>query len=226
MRIAALICILSTTMITGWVQQIDPEVPLPYDKLSFGPVSSSDFVVIGKVAGPPRGITKRLSDKELLELDDIGKAMGGALYTFQVEKVLCAKTDFTPGGRRGSAPFEKFYIFKTRNQPFHLTEFYRENQRYLMFVKKIPENEMLPKIYRLEERNTYYEAFEGRKGLIPLSNDNLPLLNKLKQLCSAVTPSNPREKIRNLNTLTRSSDPELRQSAIEAIEAIRSRTRR
>ncbi|HLG16048.1 MAG TPA: hypothetical protein VJH03_16315 [Blastocatellia bacterium] len=208
----------------GSSAQFEPMPPLPYHKLSFEPVSSSEFVVIGRV-GRPRGIHQRLREGERLELD-LGKVKGGVLFTFEVEKLLCTKADFTRGASRADTPLDKFRIFKTSDQRLEMREFYSQNQRYLMFVKRIPNSEELPTLYNLDEGETYYEAFEGVRGLIPLGEKAPPLVARLEQFCRAVRPVDPRTKLRLLKRLIASSDPELRQTAQEAARVIQKAMRR
>lgn len=180
---------------------------------------SSDFIVIGTVI-QSRPIPKRLSNDEVEKLDDLSKTLGGVLYTFQVEKILCSRADLTLDVRKTQASSERFFIFKIRDTRFFQEEIYQDKQRYLIFLTAIPHQNQLLNQYNLEKGQIYYRAFEGGKGLVPLSNDDLPLLNKLKQFCAAISPSSPQEKIRRLNNLALSSDPELKQSAIEAIKII------
>ncbi|HWP42466.1 MAG TPA: hypothetical protein VNO14_04475, partial [Blastocatellia bacterium] len=179
----------------------------------------SDFIAIGIVI-QSHPVPERLSNDEIVKLDDLSKTLGGVLYTFQVEKVLCSRADLTPDVRKAPASSERFFIFKIRDTRFFQEEIYQERQRYLIFLTSIPNQNQLLTQYRLEKGRIYYQALEGGKGLIPLSSDEMPLLNKVKQFCEAISPSSPHEKIRRLSNLAVSSDPELRQSAIEAIKII------
>jgi hypothetical protein len=181
--------------------------------------SSSDFIAIGTVI-QSRPIPKRLSNDEIVKLDDLSKTLGGVLYTFQVEKVLCSRADLTLDVRKAQASGERFFIFKIRDTRFFQEEIYQERQRYLIFLTAIPNQNQLLIQYSLEKGRIYYQALGGGEGLIPLSSDEMPLLDKLKQFCAAVSPSSPHEKIRRLSNLAESSDPELKQSAIEAIKII------
>jgi hypothetical protein len=183
---------------------------------------SSDYVAIGTVT-KARLIAQRVPEKKLApgELIDLGDFRGELLYTFHVENLLCARTDFEPGVPRPEMEGEDFYIFKKKF--IDNKERYNQNERYLLFLTPVPNQDQLLKELDLEQGRTYYEAFEGKRGLIPLPDDNLPLLDKLKQVCEAVSPADPQEKLERLKALANSSDPELRQSAKEAMWLIKER---
>jgi hypothetical protein len=135
-----------------------------------------------------------------------------------------------PGLMRPLIKGKDFLIFLRRDTPMyengHERERVLDKHRYLMFLIALPDQEELPKKYKLEEGQTYYRVFEGQDGLIPLEDDNLPLLLKLRQFCEALSFVDPDQKISLLKELTGSPDPELRQSAKEAIELVRANASR
>jgi hypothetical protein len=204
------------------------DVPAPPGRL-FRFASSSDFVAIGTVTNS-QAVLNRLTDKEMGENFDLGKVIGGMLYTFQVEDLICAKTDFMPGVMRPFMKGKDFLIFLRRDTPMHENGHGRERlldkHRYLMFLMALPKQEELPKKYSLEKGQRYYRVFEGQDGLIPLEDDNLPLLLKLRQFCEALSFVDADQKISLLSDLTQSPDPELRQSAKSAIELVRANASR
>src|SRR5262245_47997814 len=62
-------------------------------------VSNCEFIAIGTVTNS-RPVMKNLSPEELRELKDVSKPFGGILYTFNIETLLSAKSDFRPGFSR------------------------------------------------------------------------------------------------------------------------------
>jgi hypothetical protein len=224
--LTALACTPSSSIVRSQLRATE-DVSAPPGEL-FRLTSSSDFVAIGTVTNS-QAIANRMTDKEMHENFDLSKVVGGMLYTFQVEELICVKTDFMPGVMRPMMTGKDFLIFQRRPIPMYENGIYREfyvvKQRYLMFLTALPHQEQLPKKYKLEESQAYYEAFEGKKGLIPLPDDSLPLLMKLRQFCEALSFADADQKITLLKDLAQSSDPELRQSAKDAIELIKANSR-
>lgn len=68
---------------------------------------------------------------------------------------------------------------------------------------------------------TYYEAFDGERGLISLTGEEPPEVAKIKQFCRALRPAEPNVKIRRLTSLLGSGESELEQAAVQAIEFFR-----
>lgn len=178
--------------------------------------SSSDFIVVGTVTSS-RPIGKRLTKKELSELDDLSKTLGGYLYILKLEQPICARTDFQSDVARPQFAGRKIYIFKKRDTRFFQEEYYQEKQRYLIFLSALPEQKRLQSEYLLDNGHIYYEAFDGKKGLISLPLDKLPLLIKLRTFCQAVHTPTVRRKLTGLSHLSRSTDADLRSSADIAI---------
>lgn len=187
--------------------------------------TSSEFAVVGRVVSS-RPIAKRLSQQELSQLDDLSKTLGGVLYTIKVEDVVISRDDFIDSGPKQKITGGDIFIFKKRDASFFRGESYDQGQKYLIFLTPLPGLDQLVKEYTLAEGETYYEAFEGKKGLVVLVNDSLPLLVRLRQLGGAVKPDDPQQKLKRLRALTQSNDAELRQAAREAIRMIQERLRR
>ena len=179
----------------------------------------SDVIATGTVsARTPRG--KRLTEQELLKLDDLSKALGGVLFTLDVDELLCVKTDFTPGVRRPQVPNKKLLIFKKRDSRFFSSEQYALGHRYIAFLKVLPGQEQLVKEYQLDSGPVYYEAFEGKTGLVDLPADD-SFLTSVKAFCQALAPTSGGAKIRLLDRLAQSADPGLKDSATQASSLVR-----
>jgi hypothetical protein len=189
----------------------------------FGMASASRLTVIGTVASS-QGIGRRLTEQQRRDLDDLSKTLGGSLYTIRVESIVCAQTDFERAMPRPQLTNGSLLIFQERDAPLYTGDYRRPDylvkQRYLLFLTAIPDQDKLPVNYDLEAGQTYYEAVKGEKGVIPLPDDKLRLLTNLKLLCEAVRPVELPLKLKHLHDLRRSSDPDLRQSAEEAIKSL------
>jgi hypothetical protein len=100
-------------------------------------------------------------------------------------------------------------------------ELYIKGKRYLIFASAIPEQAKLISEYKLGEKSTYYQAFEPDKGIALIESNTEPLLLRVKQLGDAVKPLDPRAKFQKLKALSKSRDPELKDTATAAIDLIR-----
>jgi hypothetical protein len=179
---------------------------------------SSDLAVVGKVIDS-RGIGKRLSKEQISKIDDLMKTVGGSLYTIQVEETLIKRSDLGLGESQYPPVNGKLFLFKKRDGPYFPNELYARGQRYLIFLSA-PNQANLRKEYMLDSGQTYYQASDPVKGIVQISSSREPFLLKLRQLGEAVRPSDQRQKLQRLKALSRSSDPEIRQSAVEAIKLI------
>lgn len=186
-------------------------------------VSSGEFIGVGRVTGvSPAG--KRLTAEELQSLDDLSKTLGGEVYTFHVEALVCARTDLQPGVLRPKIEGRDRYVFQRRDENFYDKAHYQVGQRYLMVFVPLANQQTLQKKYKLTHDVIYYEAFEESfdegRGLVPLTDANLPWINKLRIFCQALAPLGREQKLRALRSLSTSSDYELRESARKAIANI------
>jgi hypothetical protein len=191
--------------------------------------SSADFIAVGTVT-EIKGTGRRLTEQEARELEDLSKANGGMVYSFRVEKLICAQTDFKPGVERPTMEGKNLLIFHNLDEP--VTEYegtdtpvkkrekYQLKQQYLLLLRALPEQEQLTRKYNLDGGQTYYTAFEGEKGLIPLPADDSSLSKSLVEFCEALSPAEAQQKLARLNVLMHVASPELRSSAKEAIRAI------
>jgi hypothetical protein len=150
-------------------------------------------------------------------LGDISESVGGSLYVLQVEEILCAKIDFDVTARKPRPKPDKILVFKDRIDG----EYYQLGQRYLVFLTPHREQKDLATKYRLEAGTTYYEAFEGERGLISFAGEEPAPVAKIKQFCRSLRGTDPNVKIRRLTSLHRSGDPELELAAGQAIEFFR-----
>lgn len=187
--------------------------------------TSSDFAVIGKVMNTIT-INKRMSEAELLKLDDLGKALGGTLYTIQIEEIITSRANFMSGNAKPPAPGNHILIFKPRDASYSPNELYVKGQKYLMFLVPINDQERLLNKYKLDRGQTYYRAFEPDKGVVHITPDSLSLVTKFRQLGEAVSPVDPQTKLKRLKALSKSPDEDLKRSAEEAIRIIRESIRR
>lgn len=183
-------------------------------------ISNSEFIAIGSVK-KREPIGKRISSEELIKLDDLSKTLGGYLYKFQIESLICAKTDLKAGMARPSLNKKTMYIFKKRDTRFFREEFYEVNRRYLMFFTPLTNQDNLSKEYILEKQNTYYEAYGGKKGLIQLTDNKNPLLHRLNSVCNALKPKNKELKINRLKLLLTSPDSEISETSQELVKMLR-----
>jgi hypothetical protein len=180
----------------------------------------SDFAFLGTLVGR-NGVVKRLSNEELVKLDDGRKALGGTLYIFHVEDVVIKRTDFGIDASRPAFANDNILIFKREGSPYSPNELYIKGKRYLVFVSEIPDQMKLMTDYKLEDKKTYYQAFDIDKGIVQIENNTEPFLLKLKQLGDAVKPLDPRVKLQRLKALSKSRDAELKESARAATSLIR-----
>lgn len=218
MRVILLLCT-AIFPVSGW-SQIDS--PLPYKPLHadlFRRAQSSELIAIVTVV-EGRGVRTNLSNEELMRLGDIGKAYGGSLYVLQVAQLLCAKTDFDVRVSKARASPGKILVFKDRAR-FYEGGYYKVGQRYLAFLTQHREQKDLATKYRLEGGTTYYEAFEGERGLISLDGQEPAPVARIRQFCRAIRPADPDVKIRSLTRLLGSGESELEQAAVQAIEFFR-----
>lgn len=199
--------------VSGWSQD-RPYKPVLADL--FRRAQSSELIAIVTVA-ERRRVRTQISDEELFRLGDMNKGYGGSLYTLKVEEVLCAKTDFDLKARKARLKPDKILVFKDQIDG----EYYQLGRRYLVFFTPHREQKDLATKYRLQPRTTYYEAFDGERGLISLAGEEPAPVAKMRQFCRALRPADPDVKIRSLNRLLGSGESDLDQAAAQAIEFFR-----
>jgi hypothetical protein len=214
MRIILLLCMVIFP-VSGW-SQIDS--PRPYEPVHadlFRRAQSSALIAMVSVL-EFRPVRPRVTD---YEVPDLGKVSGGILITLQVESILCAKTDFAVATSKPRLSAQKILVFKEMKPGRSFEgEFYHLAQRYLVFLTPHREQKYLATKYRLEAGTTYYEAFEGERGLISLAGEEPAPVAKIRQFCRALRSGDPNVKIRELTNLLGSGDPELELAIGQAID--------
>ena len=108
----------------------------------FDQLNKSDIVAIGVITDF-QTVGKRLSEKQYSELRNLSDMVGGFLFTFQIETILGSSTDFKSGVKRPEIISNKILIYLTKDQFFLREERYQEGQRYIVFFKKLPEQNKL-----------------------------------------------------------------------------------
>jgi hypothetical protein len=210
------------------VAQIDtPPVPPEQDLGDlFQRAAASRFVVIGTIV-KSRGVAKRMTPKlvdEVRKEGDLSLTLGGTLYTLKLEKTLCRQADFHVKNvqtNEASMPELAVHIFVPRNLAAYPSETILEGHRYLMFLVVPKEQEEWTTTYQLDPKKVYYRAQGGYRGAVPLDGSNQPVvLEKLGQLCQAVSPSPVADKLSALEKLVASQDPVLEREASLAIKEL------
>lgn len=214
-----------------------PERPFPHATRHYAPipvgqklyylVSSGDFIAVGRITGIS-AVVKRLTAEERKSMKDLGEDYGGEVYTFHVEALLCARTDLQPGVLRPKIDERDLYIFQSADEEMMVNQaHYQVGQRYLMVFVPMTNQERSHKKYMLKADVIYYEAFEEtfelERGLVPLTDANLPWFNKFSTFCQALAPLGREQKLRLLRPLSTSSDYALSESARRAIAHIESK---
>ena len=215
MRVIVLLC-MAIFPVSGW-SQIDS--PLPYKPVHadlFRRAQSSELIAIVTVV-ERRPVRTQISNEELFRLGDMNRGYGGSLRILQVENILCARADFDVTAKKARPKPDNILVFKDEARFFE-GGYYELGQRYLVFLTPHREQKDLATKYRLEAGTTYYEAFEGERGLISFTEEEPPPVAKIRQFCRAVRPADPNVKIRRLTRLLGSGDPELDQAAVQAIQ--------
>lgn len=166
-----------------------------------------------------------MSAEELSKLDDLSKVLGGTLFTFRVESVIGAKSDFKPGQSRPKLAGRVLRIFVDRRRQALQQEFYIEKQQYLIFLKELPEQTNLTNLFELGEGTTYYGANEGGEGPIQIIDRNSSTLSKIRDFLRALEPTSKEGKLELLKPLVNLPDEDLSQSAKSAITLIEANAR-
>ncbi len=195
---------------------------------------NSDYVVVAMLdkLEPVASANKKEDGQSISNLED---SVAGVLYSFRVERLLCSKESFSLKGDSPPNLLQKFQIFVAIEKNFE--ESYAKGQRYLIFLRALPNQEKLAAIYELDKSKNYFEAFEGyksifstgsgslhsppKKGIVEMSNLKYQdLIEKIEIFCSALNGTDKNMKIKKLQKLTKSSDEQLRSNAIYAIKAL------
>lgn len=209
MKTMVLLC-MAIFSVPAWSQIDSPRPYKPLHAELFRRAQSSELIAI-VTAVERRPIGMRLID---YDAPDLSKAHGGSLYVLQVGEVLCARTDFDVKSRKARPRPDRILVFKDRIDG----EYYQLGQRYLVFLTPHRKQKDLATTYRLDAGTTYYEAFEGERGLIPLGAENSASVTQIMRFCKALNPAAPEVKIQRLTTLLGSEDAVLDLAADQAID--------
>lgn len=189
-------------------------------------VSESDFVAI---ASTKRSIPigKRVKKTEL----DLGDWVAGSVVEFQAEEVLFSKKLFESGIPLTMNSTKQFEILKRLD----FKESYKENTRYLLFLKAIPIDDHMFVELALDKTKLYFRPYTGTQsifpdradpmhgsfnlGIIDLNTGKYPeLVDAIRQFCKALSPGEKTERIQNLRKLTESDNKVLRENAEYAVK--------
>ncbi|MBI3424371.1 MAG: hypothetical protein HY011_15675 [Acidobacteria bacterium] len=215
----------SDHMLKGGIAHSDfgKQKPLDFFQL----LTTSDLVLIGTITQTDV-FGRRLSKEELRNLKDLGSTLGGRINHLKIESVICASSDFKEGIPRPAMTGKVLQIFQKRDQMF--TEgLYLENKKYLVCVKRLPNQEELYKEYTVVSGNIYYGTFDGNKFDLADKLESKPLqsiLPVLQQLSDALAQATVKKKIDQLNKLANATnDANLKVSLVKIIELIKANAR-
>ncbi len=158
--------------------------------------------------------------------------MVGTVNHFHVEELLFAKEQFyshTPSGVSTTRTFETF------KKMTDWKETYKENTRYLLFLKEISKTDEIFVTLDLDKEKNYYRPYKGTKSIFPdtpdpmhgtnnvgridLSTDRYAeLIEAIRQLCEALSPKDDDARVHKLEALTKSDNKVLSVNAKYAIE--------
>jgi hypothetical protein len=184
-------------------------------------VFESDFVVIGST-NKAIPIGKRVKKPEL----DLADWAAGSVVELQAEEILFSNELFGSGVPSTMNTTNQFEIFDINNWKV----IYKENTRYLLFLKAIPNDDQIFVDLDLDKTKRYFRPFTGPQsifperadpmhgtfnlGIIDLSTGKYPdLIDAIRQFCDALSPGDRTERIQNLRKLTKSDNNVLRENA-------------
>lgn len=192
--------------------------------------SMSDFTVVAVL--DKREFVGKAEKRKKSDLSDI---VAGWVYSFRVEKKLCSKQLFSAENTSQTDTLQNFQIFVPVGTQ---GENYQQGERYLIFLRQIPVEENLASIYELDKNKIYFRPFEGdksifpnetegfhsppKKGIIGMSDSKYQdLITNINLFCSTLNEPDIETRFIKLEKLTESTDEELRNNAIYAIEVLK-----
>jgi hypothetical protein len=208
-------------------------------------VSESLYVVKGRVLLSKGVIRRPPKDVPRTGAVTISSTDFGTLFTVSVEDVVCRQADFESASSAATpASGSLVYFFvpgdepqgtPSRFDPYLRTfsENLRVGREYLLFIRKVPNQEEFLSAYELDAGITYYRTYEGDRGAIELPDAAHPeweyafitaTVSAVTAFCEAVRAPDQETKIRNLNHLRESASPVFRQSIDAAIRTLSTRT--
>jgi hypothetical protein len=194
----------------------------------FKRAAASSFVVVGQVTRDDvvgeRGKRPSIDDNVV-----------GILHTISISEVLCRQEELGGGRptRLAQTPdtIRLFVPLKPIVEGRHLKkETPSAGRRYLLFLVVADPLQQKNWIdaFELDPQATYFRGEELSRGVIPLTDPTAqnpspqqpPVLEKMRQLCSAMYPSRLDAKLSALHQLVASHDPILEKEAQIAINAL------
>ena len=148
--------------------------------------SGYDSIVIAEYT-ESKVIRKKNYFDEVKRTNDLSAAIGGRVYTFKVQKVICRR-ELTKPNNLNSNSLTKFSFFDVDGSGFY--QLYEKKKKYLVFLSALPEQSKLKENFELEPQTTYYspypilDAGKNERRVEEISselNDNH--LTRLKSLC-------------------------------------------
>jgi hypothetical protein len=191
--------------------------------------AASRFVVVGKVVKVDP-VADRAWKRPVMD-----ESFAGFLYSIAVEKTVCRQADFSTHANVADAPppveaAPVVYLLSPDKPLGSRTERLQLGQRYLLFLV-LPDQQQqknwTDSLY-LDPQKVYLRGEEQARGVVllpPLDSNNPAakppeVLDKVTQLCQAMSPASVPEKLEALYKLEASGDPILSHEAKEAMQAL------
>lgn len=126
--------------------------------------SSYESLVIARYVGS-KVVRKVNYFEEVKKSNDLSKAIGGRVYTFEIKRLVCETRSRKMGGAASKAIQLSF--FNQDGSGFFQP--YEANKEYLIYLSALPNQKKLKEDYELEEKALYYSPypFEGKEGTQP-----------------------------------------------------------
>lgn len=192
----------------------------------------SNFVVIA-FTNKSTAVGKRVKNP----VPDMADWMVGTVNQFQIEELLFSRELFFSNDPLSMDTTRTFETFKKTG---NWRETYKEDTRYLLFLKEIPKGDEIFATLELDKNKHYYRPYIGRQSIFPDPPDPMHgtynvgrldlstgkysrLIDSIKQLCEALSSGDNRERISNLQELAKSKDKVLRENAEYAIRFLSSK---
>ncbi len=211
------------------INEVNSDRPPPL----FKSLMESEYVVIATTRKlTPVG--KRTKRKEF----DMADWLVGIVNHFQVEELLFSQEAFIAGEPVSTNTMGTFETFRKLENS---KDVYQEGNRYLLFLKQIPEGDEIFSTLELDRGKKYYRPYTSAQTIvlgdpdvmnginniskIDLSTGRFPeLVDAIQQLSRALNSGSNQTRIANLKELTRSDNKIVRENAEYAIKTIRSRS--
>jgi hypothetical protein len=196
----------------------------------FARAAASRLVVIGTVI-KSEGVPRRIPPEELETRLKNGTARGGSLVTIKADETVCRQSDFDKNAPKVDEGSQVLYLFVPLDDstlsPGHYREVLLPQHRYMLLLQALDSRPLIAD-YQLDPNRSYYRGEEENRGVVPLDLPSTParthnppeVVDKVRKLCSAMRPANPRDKLALLDQLAQSGDPVLAREAENAKKAV------